>query len=518
MKKITILLLSFILVISIFTRFYKLGSVPPSISWDEAAVGYNAWSILYWGKDEWGKTLPLVFKSFADDKHPLHIYLTVPTVGLLGLNEMGVRASSALFGVLNVLIIFFLARLIFKSDLAGLISSFVLALSQYNIHFSRFNHELNFVLFFFMLGLALILKGIKEKSYALVLGFGFLGLDLLGYHSAKVVVPPMVLLVIALYFRNFMKIKKIFLFGILAFSFFVGILFLEPALLGGARLQQTSDPSERSIDAVTTKYLSHFTNTFLFVRGDANPRLSAQTGTFYKVDSVFLAIGLIMLVWGIIKGKKEYLLILFWAILALLPSSITSEAPHAARAMYMTGSWHLIIGLGIYTLLNLLKPKGLKIALGVVIVGLIGFYFSMFWKNYFGEYAKRYAIEWQYGMKQVVERVRGNQAYGKVYMDNIRQQPYIFFLFYLNTPLPEFLATVKYDESEAKSYNTVHSYGRYQFGGWNIIESYPGYQVLYVVTPSYYTGLRFREKFNVDGLIKYPNGLDAFYMVSGNEL
>ena len=94
-------------------RLYRLTSVPPSISWDEAAVGYNAFTISHWGKDEWGKIFPLVFKSFEDYKHPVHIYLTSVAVAVLGLNDFAVRLPSALFGVGNVILIYFLAQKIF---------------------------------------------------------------------------------------------------------------------------------------------------------------------------------------------------------------------------------------------------------------------------------------------------------------------------------------------------------------------------------------------------------------------
>jgi hypothetical protein len=34
--------------------------------WDEAALGYNAYSVLETGHDEYGQFLPLIFKSFGD--------------------------------------------------------------------------------------------------------------------------------------------------------------------------------------------------------------------------------------------------------------------------------------------------------------------------------------------------------------------------------------------------------------------------------------------------------------------
>ena len=514
MKKIIIVFFASILILAAFVRFYKLNSAPPSISWDEAAVGYNAWTILHWGKDEWGKTLPTTFKSFEDDKHPVHIYLTVPTVAILGLNEIGVRASSALFGLLNVVIIFFLAKKIFGNNWAGLIASFILAISPYNIHFSRFNHELNFALFFFMSGLYFLLKGIEKKNWLIILGFASLGLDLLTYHSAKVVVPPILLLTIALYFKDLVKVKKYFLGGILAFSFFVGVILINPALLGGARLNQTSSPQERTAQAITRKYLSHFSYNFLFVKGDANPRLSSQTGTFYMIDIVFLAIGIIALVWGLFKSKKEYLIVLAWALLAPIPAAITSEAPHAARAMFMTGSWHLIATLGVYALINTFKNKYLKKTISLVVVGVLGLSLYKYMQNYFVNYSPRYAIEWQYGMKQIVEYVKVHPEYDEVYMTAERQEPYIFYLFYLKTPLPSYLKTVKYNKTLSRPANTVAGYSKFHFGLWDPIESQPIPHVLYVVTPSDYTGLRFKLSFETVYEVKYPNGADAFFLVT----
>ena len=53
------LLLLFVLLLAGFLRFYRLGAVPISPDWDEAALGYNAYSIMQTGKDEFGKTLRL---------------------------------------------------------------------------------------------------------------------------------------------------------------------------------------------------------------------------------------------------------------------------------------------------------------------------------------------------------------------------------------------------------------------------------------------------------------------------
>ena len=44
---ILIVLLAFLL------RIYRIESVPPALNWDEVSIGYNAYSIMQTGRDEW---------------------------------------------------------------------------------------------------------------------------------------------------------------------------------------------------------------------------------------------------------------------------------------------------------------------------------------------------------------------------------------------------------------------------------------------------------------------------------
>src|SRR5438270_3600910 len=86
--------IALIIVLGFFLRIVNLQVSPPGFNADEAALGYNAYSILKTGKDEWGETLPLVFKSFSDYKPGVYVYLDIPFVALFGLNELAVRLPS----------------------------------------------------------------------------------------------------------------------------------------------------------------------------------------------------------------------------------------------------------------------------------------------------------------------------------------------------------------------------------------------------------------------------------------
>ena len=67
-------LLFLIIILALILRFYQLGRTPVSLEWDEVAIGYDAYSILKTGRDQYGKFLPLTFRSLDDYKPPIYEY------------------------------------------------------------------------------------------------------------------------------------------------------------------------------------------------------------------------------------------------------------------------------------------------------------------------------------------------------------------------------------------------------------------------------------------------------------
>ena len=115
MKSFRLLIFTGLLIVfslGLFLRLFRLDRYPAGFTPDEAAQGYSAYSILKTGKDEWGKPFPLNLRSFGDFKPPLQTYLIIPSVFLLGLNELAVRLPNALIGSLAILDLTTLAQLI----------------------------------------------------------------------------------------------------------------------------------------------------------------------------------------------------------------------------------------------------------------------------------------------------------------------------------------------------------------------------------------------------------------------
>ncbi|MBU0570240.1 glycosyltransferase family 39 protein, partial [Patescibacteria group bacterium] len=162
------LCLFIILLVATFLRLWKLGSIPSHLTPDEASLGYNAYSILKTGRDEYGKFLPIIFKSFGDYKPGFYIYLTVPFVAIFGLTEFAVRLPGALAGVVAVWLIYKIVKILSfrftslqndnetrklengnKHSLRQgqwkleILTAFLLAVSPWHIHFSRGAWEVN---------------------------------------------------------------------------------------------------------------------------------------------------------------------------------------------------------------------------------------------------------------------------------------------------------------------------------------------------------------------------------------
>ena len=152
-----------IFLISLILRLY-LSSYPPLL-WDEASLGYNAYSILKTGRDEYGKLLPLIFKSFGDYKPGLYVYLSAPFIAILGLNQLAVRLPSILLGSLTPIFLYLLITALNpKKKKLATISALLLAVTPFHIHFSRGAWETNILTFQLVLASLTFTKYFNTKK------------------------------------------------------------------------------------------------------------------------------------------------------------------------------------------------------------------------------------------------------------------------------------------------------------------------------------------------------------------
>lgn len=455
-------LLLMILGVGAFVRLIFLSSVPPHLTPDEAALGYNAYSILKTGRDEHGTFFPIVFKSFGDYKPGLYVYLTVPFVALFGLNEFSTRAAGAIFGIIAIFLIYKIVALLFKEEKSKalpLISAALLALSPWHIQFSRGAWEVNVALTLTLAGILFFLKSLKSEKF-LPLSAAFFAFTLLAYQGAKLSTTIVVVLLIISFYRAFFKIKIKTLFISLFVGFFVSIPIIVSLFSGQTgRLavfsvfaaprpaQYLSDILSEGNEQIATvpyylfhseavnflrgimgRWFNHFSGRFLFFEGDwQNPRHSAPyVGMLNFLDLPLLLAGVIALVR--MKNRQSAFFIFSWLILACLPAILSRDQVHAVRSLNMVVPLCLVSTLGAGSILQKIKLKHIGYFLGSFLY-LVGFLYYA--DAYFVHMPKLNSQFWEYGYKQVVEAILPIQKdYKTIIFQQSYSQPYIYFLFF----------------------------------------------------------------------------------------
>ena len=465
-----------ILALAAVLRFWALGSIPPHLTPDEASLGYNAYSILKTGKDEYGKTLPTIFKSFGDFKPGLYVYLTVPSVAILGLNEFSVRFPSALAGVFSVLLIYLISRKLFEKEKLALSISAVAAINPWLIQFSRGAWEANVSLSLTLAGVYFFLKALDKSKYLIASSVLF-ALTALTYQGAKLSTGIVVLLLLILFFKKLLSLeKKVLVISVIAAliialpiiqSFFSGETGrLEVfSLFSYPRKQEAltsflTQGGERVGDgvyylfhsetlnfkrAILGRWFNHFSGRFLFFEGDwQNPRHAAPNhGMLLLSDFILLVLGTVSLVR--LGFKKETAFVWLWLILAPLPAVLSRDQVHAVRALNLAVPFSIILGFGLNTLLS--SKRLFRYAFGVIF--LLSFVY--FLDAYFVHLPKHASKNWEYGYKQIVETVSPIQKnYKEVYIQQSYAQPYIYFLFFQKYDPAKYQESAKLTQSQFK--------------------------------------------------------------------
>jgi 4-amino-4-deoxy-L-arabinose transferase-like glycosyltransferase len=434
-----------LLVIAIFIlgailRFYKLGQVPAGFNWDEASIGYNAYSILKTGKDEFNRFLPVSFQSYNDYKMPLYVYLTVPSILLFGLTEFSVRFISALFGTLCIFVFYLLTGEILKSlkkntlDIVQLVAMAFMAISPWHLQFSRVAFEPNLSFFWIILGTYLFFKS-RSRPFLLVFsGISFV-FSIDSYHSALVFSPLIFLLLFCLFYKQIIKRKKY-----LVLTFTVGLLLLFPLLKfilmpqGLTRFKGTSVLNEVDIGFLSIEkinqdknnpfmpqilskeihnrriyfarkiidgYLSHYSLNFLFLPSAADKHKAPQVGYFYLAWLPLLFLGFYK-VFDLKLSKKIIIFMFAYFLLAAVPAAPTVETPHAVRTFNLLPPliWFIAIGLGVLVGKAAVSKKIKYILWLFCLATFINFCFYL--HMYYVHMPKEHSHHWQYGYKELV--------------------------------------------------------------------------------------------------------------------
>jgi len=529
-----------VLLLALLIRLIGLSNHPSGFTPDEASFGYDAYSIIKTGRDQWGNTLPLTFKSFGDGKLPLYTYLAIPSVAMFGLTEFAVRFPNAILGSFAVLVVYFLVLESLKDKKTALLSAFLLAISPWHIPMSRGAFEANLTTFLLPLAILAFIKGTKNSKY-FILSAIFFGLNLFTYHSARLITP---LIFLFLFFSSRKKIKfnlhtKTAIILLSIFVLLTAYTYLSGA---GSRLSSVSilslssqagpdrynavmvglpdilarlfnNKATKLFSIFTSNYLSYFSPQFLFTQGPAEGTygMLPGRGVLYLTEALFILGFFWMLV---LKRSKIPSWLIFWLLVSPIPAALSIGPGYAAnRATIMMPAIQIIASLGLIFLLT--KFTRYKKFLILTFSFLLIFEFVFFGEDYFIQQPAQRSKDMIYGALEVSDYLESvEDQYDHIIISKSISEAHIFIAF-----------TKKMDptlyQKEAKNWDfdkqglkwvdqmPIYSLGKYTFKSldWKNDSRIPG--ILAVGRPE-----EFPENTVPEKKIYYPNNKEAFWIVS----
>lgn len=451
-------LLISIVVLAVALRGYQLGQTPHGITWDEAAIGYNGYAVILTRRDEWLHRLPISFQSFGDYKAPLAIYVSgvFTTLLMLGLTPMGIRLPFFLSGVLAVVGVYFLVEVLLEKlgqknsherRTVALFSAFWLAISPWHIHFTRTAFESGLALTLIIWGVFGWLKALVNKdSRWWWLSCVSLVLSFYAYHSAKLVVPLLIISLILMSWQALWQQRKQLLGPII-----VGALLLLPlvadALWGpgltraGALLFSQHLPASEFWRILLENLRLQFGFDFWF-RGATNTLRHGDgyTGVLYWSDLalLLLAVGWLIKHWSQLSQMAPESKLLgwgvLWSLMGLAPAFLASEVPHPNRALLTLLGLSLVFASLFNFAVKWFAEKQLVLVTGIIVLGYLSclanyqwYYYTVFAKTsseaffdgYFQAATRTVQLEKQPPNTTKIDKILFTSHYG---------QPYIFIL------------------------------------------------------------------------------------------
>jgi len=496
-----------ITILAFVLRFYALGKVPAGLYQDETAIGYNAYSIIKTDRDEYGKFLPLYFKSFGDYKLPVYIYATVPSILAFGLTPFAVRFPSALFGFLTVpLFALFIYELTKEKKLA-LLSMLLLAITPWHLHYNRATFEVSISLFLFVLGAYLLHKAFFSAKNK---GLFFLGtlcfiLDIYTYNLTRLLSPLLFILLLIFFRRKIRAVTK----AELILTTIAGAILLIPFIAtlfssgGASSASGTLIYSSAAVQAPLLEFRSYLTSAGFFMPGLLFNKLFSTSWqyvnnffAYFNVDFFFISgsthgnqgignVGLFylfelpLMVLGLVsifrKRLKWGFLLISWSIVTIAVAALTRDIPQATRSFFLIPAVTVFVALGavdLYIFLRKLNNPFIKTAIAIGIILFISYNVIFYFASYYFSFPVKYAKDWNQQDETIVNFIKTGKSYDKIIVDSKSGLKYTSILFYAAFSPEEFQKTEVRLPDDSEGFSQVASFGNYEFRDVNWDKDY----------------------------------------------
>ena len=461
--------LFFIFMIGSFVRLFAIGRFPNALNVDEASSGYDAFSLMKWGVDRAGNSYPVYLYAWGSGQSVLYSYLMIPVIAITGLTEYGIRLPMAITGAISLYVFYYLIKNIFDNKKYGIIATAFFAICPWHIMKSRWGMECNIFPDLILFASLLLVLGLKKKKTGLqVLAFVVLAISSYSYGTSYLFLPVFVLGTLGyLIYKKELTIKKSIIYLLIMFVLCIPIIiyiFINTFGLEQITIGKVTIPKllVNRYDEVSTVFSGNIfencvnnlleTLRILILQNDKLEwNAIPQYGLFYLISIVFFIIGLR----ACVKKYKENSfnqIMNIWMIAAIVLCAFCEANINRINIIMIPCIYYIVVGLFEF----LTKYKQLTVCIAVIYVVLfIEFMYSYVNKDYNKYYT------FTSGVEDVVDYCKTLDV-DNIYCKYSFKEPFMYFMFYGQEDVNEYLDTVEYFE-EGRTFDNIRSFGKYKF-------------------------------------------------------
>jgi len=404
-----------------------LDKAPVYIGWDEARFALQGYAIATTGHDLNGHAMPLFFHNtdplVPSDTSPIYwqpflIYLIAAVLRVVPLSEWAVRLPVVALAMLNVWLMYAIARRIFANPWYAVLAAFMLALNPTHFIFGRMASDYfcpqTFALLWFWCLLLCVQTDRRwlPAATGLVLGAGMYS------YIASWIVMPFYLAITAVVLWIYRKPARDYV--ALGAGFVLPVLLLIPWIaLHPNMLRDTwrgyAVVTSLKLSERVALYWDYFNPSYLFFAGGSDPMWATRrAGVFLLAAIVLLPCG----IWSICRGSPSIARIVMLVGFFFAPVPIVATLPEAssyavARALLAVPFGVLICAAGVEWLVTERGRAGAIVA--ALLILSLPIQFAGFMRDYFGDYQVRSAFRFDYlDVRDVAAYVIASDASARV--------------------------------------------------------------------------------------------------------
>jgi len=461
-----------LIVLGIMLRVFEFGNLPSGLNQDEAFAGYEAYSLMKYGKDSFGYAFPCYLTVWGSGMSVLESYLAIPFIKLFGLSVFTFRLPMLICACISLPVFYLLLREMFNRKHA-LVGLSILAICPWHIMLSRWALDANLAPAFLLFGFYFFVKGIRNNKYFILSAFMY-GAALYSYALTWAVV-PMTVALCALYLLftrqklmwRYVIISVCVLF-VMAIPLILFVLVnngymaeIKTSFFSVPKMPVMRDSEISPKNLIDPNCWKAFWNVF-YKQNDGLPWNSlGDFGMFGFISIPFMILGIGKLIGESIRKIKEHIfsyeLLILIAAFASAVCCLMLNNPNINRINSLHLNTLIFIAVGICETISWVKSgKHLKYAITV------GYFFMLFnfCGTYYGAYNSQIGEYFNDGAGECVQYVKTLDV-EKCAVDSSIFHPQV--LFYDQTPVDEYISTVEYTNYPA-AFLSVKSFGKYDFG------------------------------------------------------